>query len=105
MKDVRSDAESGDREIKVHIDRVRAANVGLTPQAVAQSISIAMRGENLREFRDDSGEIEVRLAFREDDKQSIDQLADLPLYTPEGCRPDTAGKKAGASNGRMRRPT
>jgi HAE1 family hydrophobic/amphiphilic exporter-1 len=86
MKDVRSDAESGDREIKVHIDRVRAANVGLTPQAVAQSISIAMRGENLREFRDDSGEIEVRLAFREDDKQSIDQLADLPLYTPDGRR-------------------
>ncbi len=45
-----------------------------------------MRGENLREFRDPSGEVDVRLAFREDDKQSIEQLADLPLYTPDGRR-------------------
>jgi hypothetical protein len=28
------------------------------------SVSIAMRGENLREFRDETGEIGVRLAFR-----------------------------------------
>ena len=40
----------------------------------------------MREFRDDAGEIEVRMAFREDDKQSIEQLADLPLYTPDGRR-------------------
>jgi len=45
-----------------------------------------MRGENLREFRGESGEIEVRLAFRENDKQSIEQLAGLPLFTPDGRR-------------------
>ena len=45
-----------------------------------------MGGENLREFRGESGEIAVRLAFRDDDKQSIEQLANLPLYTPEGRR-------------------
>jgi HAE1 family hydrophobic/amphiphilic exporter-1 len=49
-------------------------------------VSIAMRGENLREFRGESGEIAVRIAFRDDDKQSMDQLADLPLYTPDGRR-------------------
>ena len=86
LKDVISDRESGDREIRVTIDRVRAAGVGLTTAAIARSVATAMRGENLREFRDDRGEIEVRLAFREDDKQSIEQLADLPLYTPDGQR-------------------
>ncbi len=45
-----------------------------------------MRGENLREFRGETGEIEVRLAFRDDDKQSIEQLANLPLFTPGGDR-------------------
>jgi HAE1 family hydrophobic/amphiphilic exporter-1 len=45
-----------------------------------------MRGENLREFRDQNGEIAVRLAFRDNDKQSIEQLANLPLYTPDGRR-------------------
>ena len=86
LKDLRSDRESGDREVRVSIDRTRAAIAGLTTAEIALSISIAMRGENLREFRDDTGEVEVRLAFRDDDKQSIEQLADLPLYTPDGQR-------------------
>ncbi|MEJ2255401.1 MAG: efflux RND transporter permease subunit [Woeseiaceae bacterium] len=86
LKDVRSDAEEGEREIRVIVDRTRAANAGLTSGDIGQTIAVAMRGENLREFRDDSGEIEVRIAFREDDKQSVEQLADLPLYTPDGRR-------------------
>jgi len=45
-----------------------------------------MRGENLREFRGESGEVAVRVAFRDDEKQSIEQLADLPLYKPDGTR-------------------
>ncbi len=86
LKDVRSDAETGDKEVRISIDRSRAAAVGLTAAAIAQSVSIAMRGENLREFRGETGEIAVRLAFRDDDKQSIEQLADLPLYTADGRR-------------------
>ena len=86
LKDVRSDGESGTKEVRVIIDRTRATNVGLSTAAIAQSISIAMRGENMREFRDHTGEIAVRLAFRENDKQSIEQLANLPLYTPDGRR-------------------
>jgi hydrophobic/amphiphilic exporter-1 (mainly G- bacteria), HAE1 family len=86
LVDIRSDAESGDREVRVSVDRIRAASVGLTSREIADAIAIAMRGENLREFRGDTGEVEVRLAFRDSDKQSIEQLADLPLYTDEGRR-------------------
>ena len=86
LKDVQADSESGEREIRVSIDRARAANSGLTTAEIAMSVAIAMRGENLREFRDDTGEVDVRLAFREDDKQSIEQLAELPLYTSDGQR-------------------
>ena len=86
LKDVRSDAELGEREVRVVIDRTRADAVGLTAMQIAGSIAIAMRGQNLREFRGETGEVGVRLAFRENDKQSIEQLADLPLYTPDGSR-------------------
>ena len=86
LEDVRSDAELGEREIQVSIDRVRAAATGLTAREIADAIGIAMRGQYLREFRGDLGEVAVRLAFRDSDKQSIDQLADLPLYTPGGRR-------------------
>ncbi|MDJ0748241.1 MAG: efflux RND transporter permease subunit [Woeseiaceae bacterium] len=86
LKDLRTDAESGDQEIRVLIDRERAAAQGLTAQDIAQMISIAMRGENLREFRGEFGEVAVRLAFRENDRQSVEQLNDLPLFTPDGRR-------------------
>jgi HAE1 family hydrophobic/amphiphilic exporter-1 len=86
LKDVRSDAELGEREVRVVVDRSRADAVGLTAQQIAGSIAIAMRGQNLREFRGETGEVGVRLAFRENDKQSIEQLADLPLYSPDGSR-------------------
>jgi len=86
LKDVRSDAESGDKEVRVVIDRVRAAGAGLTTADIAMAVSIAMRGENLREFRGEYGEVSIRLAFRDDEKQTVEQLADLPLYRPDGER-------------------
>jgi len=86
LEDVRSDAELGSREVRVSVDRIRAAAAGLTSESIAQTISTALRGQNLREFRTDTGEVAVRLAFRADDKQTLEQLADLPLYTTDAQR-------------------
>ncbi|MBT8100915.1 MAG: efflux RND transporter permease subunit, partial [Gammaproteobacteria bacterium] len=86
LVDIRSDAQNGEREVQVTIDRIRAATLGLTSQSVATSIAAAMRGQDLREIRDDSGEIKVRLAFRPSDKQTVEQLGLLPIFTPEGQR-------------------
>ncbi len=86
FKNVRSDARTGEREVRVLIDRDRAAGIGLTAQEIAQMVAVAMRGESLREFRGESGEIGVRLTFREHDRQSVEQLTNLPLFTPDGSR-------------------
>jgi hydrophobic/amphiphilic exporter-1 (mainly G- bacteria), HAE1 family len=86
LHDVRADIGTGEREVQVRIDRERAARLGLSPQEVAAALSVAMRGERLRDFRGEQGEIAVRIAFREDDRQSIEQLADLPLQTADGRR-------------------
>jgi HAE1 family hydrophobic/amphiphilic exporter-1 len=86
LVDVRSDVSNGDWEIQIRVDRERAGVRGLTPESVASAVAIALRGENLRDFRSEDGEVDVRLAFRESDRQSLEQLADLPLFTPEGNR-------------------
>ena len=86
LKDMRTDSESGDDEVQVVIDRDRAAAVGLTTREIAEMIAIAMRGQDLREFRGEYGEVAVRMAFREDEKQSVEQLARLPLFLPDGGR-------------------
>ncbi|HZX21933.1 MAG TPA: efflux RND transporter permease subunit, partial [Woeseiaceae bacterium] len=77
LEGLTSDLTAGPKEVQVVVDRERAARVGLTSQAVGRAVSVAMRGQPLREFRTPDGEIGVRLAFREDDRQTTEQLANV----------------------------
>jgi HAE1 family hydrophobic/amphiphilic exporter-1 len=83
---VRTTARAGEHEVQVIVDRERAARLGLTPQAVAQTVAVAMRGDPLKEFRADDREIRMRLAFRADNRQTLEDLAATPLYLPDGTR-------------------
>src|SRR5690606_5140879 len=51
-----------------------------------QAISVAMRGENLRELRGPAGEITMRLELQAADRQTSVQLANLPLSSSRGER-------------------
>lgn len=86
LDSVHSTARSGDQEVQILVDRARAAQLGLTAQDVATTVAAAMRGEKLREFRAADREIEMRLAFRASDRQTVEDLARLPLYLPGGGR-------------------
>ncbi len=83
---VRSTAKAGEHEVQVIVDRERAARLGLSPEIVAQTLAAAMRGDRLKEFRAADREIQMRLAFRADDRQTIEDLAATPLYLPDGSR-------------------
>jgi HAE1 family hydrophobic/amphiphilic exporter-1 len=83
---VHTTAKAGEHEVQVIVDRDRAARLGLTPQSIAQTVAIAMRGDRLKDFRADDREIQMRLAFRADDRQTLEDLAATPLYLPDGTR-------------------
>ncbi|MCP3675815.1 MAG: efflux RND transporter permease subunit, partial [Gammaproteobacteria bacterium] len=80
LQNAQSGTGIGEQEIQVRIDRDRAQNMGLTPESIASTIGIAMRGQNLRTFRDIEGEIEVRIEFDKSDKKSLSDLHNLPLF-------------------------
>ncbi|NBB72770.1 MAG: AcrB/AcrD/AcrF family protein [Bacteroidetes bacterium] len=79
LTDIRSEARAGDREVRVVVDRDRARQYGFSTQQVASTVSAAMRGQNLRRFRTDDGEVEMRLMFQDTDRQTMDQLRALPI--------------------------
>ena len=79
-----SAASAGDQEIQVRVDRERANQLGFSTQEVAQVVAIAIRGIDLREFKGEESEIPVRLQFREQDRQQLDDLRDIKLRTSEG---------------------
>jgi HAE1 family hydrophobic/amphiphilic exporter-1 len=83
---VRSTTQSGEQELQVKVDRARAAQFGLPTRTVAQTIAVAMRGDRLKEFRTTDREVQMRLAFRADARQTIEDLAETPLFLPDGTR-------------------
>ena len=83
FRDVRSEAERGEEEVRIAVDRERARKYGYSTQQVASTISTAMRGYNLRRFRTPDGEVDMRLAFQDSDQKSLDNLRNLPIQSQE----------------------
>ncbi|NQZ05633.1 MAG: efflux RND transporter permease subunit [Algicola sp.] len=80
LEDVTSDVASEKKELQVQVDRTIAHRLGLTTADVANAISTALRGNNLRSFRHaDIGEIDVMLNFDIEVSKSIDALRKLPI--------------------------
>jgi HAE1 family hydrophobic/amphiphilic exporter-1 len=86
LEAVRSEAGTGEEEVQVIVNRDRAAQFGLTTQQVALTVAGAMRGDRLPELRGTDREITMRLAFRENDRQSVEDLAKVPITLPDGTR-------------------
>ena len=84
LEAVHSEARSGDREVQIVVDRDRAAEVGLATEDVARTVQAALRGDKLRELRSGDRELDMRLAFRPDDRQGIDDLMRLLIPLPAG---------------------
>ncbi|MDX1591628.1 MAG: efflux RND transporter permease subunit [Balneolaceae bacterium] len=77
--DVQSEAESGSDEVRLTVDHNRARNFGLTSSAVANMVSGAMRGQTVQRIRGPESEIDVVLAFQDVNRQTLDDLKDLPI--------------------------
>ena len=86
LRDVGINATAGGWEMRVHVDRDKARLYGLSSQQVAEVVSGAMRGSPLRPYRTQTGEVDMVLQLRREDRTNIDALRSLPLMTPSGQR-------------------
>jgi hydrophobic/amphiphilic exporter-1 (mainly G- bacteria), HAE1 family len=84
LKDVRSDLGNDQKEIRIRVDRERAAALGFTAQQVASTVQVAMRGSPLREFRTEDGEVPMWLRFKDSESISLDALTQVRLTRPSG---------------------
>lgn len=84
LADVRSEAESGTEEVQVVVDRERARNMGVSSRQVANVVSNAMRGMNLRRVRGEQGETDVVLTLQKNSRKTIDDLMKIPMNVNSG---------------------
>jgi HAE1 family hydrophobic/amphiphilic exporter-1 len=86
LNDVHIVAEAEDQEVRIRIDRDRARQNGLSSQQVADAVAAAMRGTELRPYRTNTGEVDMVLEFRRQDRADFDAILSMPIVRGDGQR-------------------
>ncbi|WP_444998188.1 efflux RND transporter permease subunit [Aliikangiella sp. IMCC44359] len=88
---VRPASQDGNQEVKIILNPTKLNQLGLSPQDVATTVSIALRKQQLRTFRSELGETDITLTFDGRKHANIQDLAGLPIELPS---PKAGGSKS-----------
>jgi HAE1 family hydrophobic/amphiphilic exporter-1 len=86
LRDVSANQDSGNRELSVRVDRVKAQEYGFSANDVAQFIAIALRGMQLKDYHGGDQQLPVWLRFQGSDAQSLEDLSDFKVRRPDGTQ-------------------
>jgi multidrug efflux pump subunit AcrB len=81
--DIDRDDKTGKDQIKIDLDFLRLADMGLTVADVAQNIRVAYDGEIVTSVTYEGEEVDFRVIMNEKFRSSLDNLANLLLPTPQ----------------------
>lgn len=84
LRDVRIDNGDKGGELKVRVDRERAAAFGFNAEQVASFVGLALRGAPMREFRRGDNEVPVWVRFAGAEQSSPEDLAGFTVRTGDG---------------------
>lgn len=84
LRDVRIDNGEKGGELKVRVDRERAAAFGFNAEQVASFVGLALRGAPMREFRRGDNEVPVWVRFAGAEQSSPEDLAGFSVRTGDG---------------------
>ena len=71
-------------ELGLVVDRDKAQHLGVNPQIIAGVVGYALRGQALPKFQAEGREVPVRVRFREQDRESLTELANFHVPTNSG---------------------
>jgi HAE1 family hydrophobic/amphiphilic exporter-1 len=82
----RPDREMGQLERVLHVDRARAAELGLGSGDVAAAVETYVLGSVATRYRDKGDEFDIRVQLAEGDRESLEQLGRLPIVSASGAK-------------------
>lgn len=82
LRDLTHSLAEGKPEYQIKVDRERAAKLGLMVSQVATTVQTATLGRVATRFREESEEIDVRVRFQEEDRDTLAEIGSIPLITP-----------------------
>lgn len=84
LRDVRLDVGDQNSELRVRVDRDRAAAFGFSADQVARFVSLALRGAQLRDFQRGDTEVPVWVRFAGADDYGVEDIAAFTVRAPDG---------------------
>src|SRR5207237_478993 len=84
IADVRQGVDQARPELAIHVDRPKAAMLGLTVNGVAQTIQTNVAGTTAAQFRQRGNEYPIVVRLREADREQIQDIGDVLVNTPGG---------------------
>ncbi len=84
LADVRVDREEGRPELAIHVDRPKAALLGLSVTGVANTIRTNVGGTQAAFFRERGNEYPIVVRLREEDRERVADVNDVLISTPRG---------------------
>ncbi|MBM3818637.1 MAG: efflux RND transporter permease subunit [Acidimicrobiia bacterium] len=84
LADVQLGREEGRPEIAIRVDRPKAAVLGMTPQAVTNTIQTNVAGTTAAQYRERGNEYPVIVRLREADREGVSDIGDVLVATPGG---------------------
>jgi len=76
----------GDPEYRIHVDRARASQYGLSVAQVAGTARAVLEGQVATRYRTGSSEIDVRVLYPENYRESLKTLKDAYITSPTGMK-------------------
>ena len=83
-REVVSSLTEGKPELQVHIDRARAAAMGLTSLQISNEISAAMQGKVVTQYKVGGQEVDIRVGYDPSTEKDMDYLTNLSIMNPAG---------------------
>ncbi len=84
VRDVNFDWNEMAKSVRLEIDRDRARALGVNPQDLALTLNTLLAGQRATQFRDGIELIDVTMRAAEDERLSLDDLANINVWTSSG---------------------
>lgn len=84
LKDIDTTLKMGKPELQIMVDREKASQMGLTVGRIAETVKAAMLGVVPTKYRIGGDEYDIRVRFRDFDRQSIADVGNIKIATPAG---------------------
>jgi hydrophobe/amphiphile efflux-1 (HAE1) family protein len=97
MSDVQTKYTPGMPELKVGVDRDRAARAGVPVSQLAMTLRAAIEGEEAGKMRQGDDEVPIRVRLGQADRASVDDVLRMTIWSPKG--PVTLGDLAKVERG------